>query len=266
MRITVASEPGRADRENEDFAGAVPGAALVVDGATAPPGVASGCVHSVAWYARTLGGLLLGTVTDLRLSLAEALELAIAQVGRIHSGGCDLGSPHSPSATLAIARARGGLLEYLVLCDSTVLLDHRDGTAEAVTDDRLDLLRPRIATPPEGADPLAYERLGPVERFAAHRNRPGGFWVAAADPLAARQALTGAVPLDELRSVSLLTDGATRLADLFATLSWPDLRTILTTDGPAGLIRRTRKTEAATPPASGKPSDDATALHWPLTG
>ena len=58
MRVLLASEPGAAERPNEDFAAAVPGAVVLLDGAGYVPDSDTGCVHGVAWYARTLGGLL----------------------------------------------------------------------------------------------------------------------------------------------------------------------------------------------------------------
>jgi hypothetical protein len=41
------------------------------------------------------------------------------------------------------------------------------------------------------------------------RNRPGGYWVAAADPQAASQAVTGTLPPKSLRRAVLLSDDAT---------------------------------------------------------
>lgn len=64
MRVLLASEPGVAERPNEDFAAAVPGAVVLLDGAGYLPDSATGCVHGVAWYARTLGGLLAAGTCD----------------------------------------------------------------------------------------------------------------------------------------------------------------------------------------------------------
>jgi hypothetical protein len=41
------------------------------------------------------------------------------------------------------------------------------------------------------------------------RNRPGGYWVAAADPQAASQAVTGSLPGRSLHRAVLLSDDAT---------------------------------------------------------
>lgn len=58
MRIAyeTAAAPGRP--HNEDFVVAGPDWVAVLDGATAPAGVASGCVHDVPWLVARLGGAL----------------------------------------------------------------------------------------------------------------------------------------------------------------------------------------------------------------
>ncbi len=74
MRVVLASEPGTPGWPNEDFAAVAPGAAVLLDGCTTfPPGTETGCVHGVAWYARTLGGALLSTITaDPPVPLADS--------------------------------------------------------------------------------------------------------------------------------------------------------------------------------------------------
>ncbi len=62
MRVTLASQPAEPGRENEDFAAAAPGAAVLLDGAGVA-GAETGCTHGVAWFSATLGGLLLSTIT-----------------------------------------------------------------------------------------------------------------------------------------------------------------------------------------------------------
>jgi hypothetical protein len=113
MRVTMASVSARAGRVNEDFAGAVPTAAVLIDGAGIP-GAESICRHGVAWYASRLGGSLLSLaslVPDRTLTalLAEAIE----QVTDVHRGTCDVADPISPSATVAILRLSDGLIEHL---------------------------------------------------------------------------------------------------------------------------------------------------------
>ncbi|MCD0452418.1 protein phosphatase 2C domain-containing protein [Actinocorallia sp. API 0066] len=274
MRVSVSSLPGRPDRPNEDFAAIGPGTAVLIDGAGAPSGLDSGCVHSVAWYARTLGGLLLAELADPGVGLAEALEGAIKRVVEAHGETCDLTNPHSPSATVLAVRARGDALEYLALADSTVIIEFHRGEPLIVTDDRLEDVRGRVlGTAADsariGADGFADGLLARMERMAAHRNVTGGFWVASTHPDAAREAVVGAVPLVDVKTVTLLTDGATRLVDLFGVASWAELLHAVACDGPDTLIDWTRDVEAADPDGArcprGKAHDDATVIRWNLS-
>ena len=77
MHVLLASEPSAPDRPNEDFAAAVPGAVVLLDGAGYHPASGIGCVHGIAWYARTLGGLLAAGACDDRVPLAELLSRGI---------------------------------------------------------------------------------------------------------------------------------------------------------------------------------------------
>jgi len=269
MRLLLASEPGAAERPNEDFAAAVPGAVVLLDGAGYVPDSATGCVHGVAWYARTLGGLLAAGACDDRVPLPDLLSRGIERVSRMHAGTCDLRHPATPSATVIVARQRAGTLDYLVLCDSVLLLLRRAGKPSAITDTQLEETRTRLrpaaglpaGTPEYDAAWRAYGR-----RLEAARNQPGGFWLAAADPGAAAHAVTGSEPLAALSAVVLLSDGASRLADRFQLATWAGIGTILTAEGPAGLIQRVRAAEAADPRGErwprGKIHDDATAVLW----
>jgi Protein phosphatase 2C len=234
------STPGRA---NEDYVAAGPDWAMVLDGATAPPGVAGGCSHDVRWLVRRLAAALTARLTLAeRAPLAELLAGAIGETRQAHAGTCDLDNPDSPSSTVSVARARDGRLDYLVLCDSPLLLRDRQGRVTVVADDRLAQL------PPGG---------GPAR---AQRNKPGGFWVASTDPAAADRAIRGSVRLDSLTDAALLTDGVTRLAEWYG-YSWPDIFTRLSDAGPAGLIDLVRAAERERPPAGAKQHDDATAVH-----
>ncbi|WP_328735140.1 integrase [Streptomyces bobili] len=272
MRVTLASQPAEPGRENEDFAAAAPGAAVLLDGA----GVAkaeTGCTHGVAWFSATLGGLLLSTITaHPARPLADCLADAIGVVRLLHEDVCDLVHRASPTSTVVAVRVDAEALEYLVLGDSSLLLADRGMGTTAVTDRRLDDVGKRLRGPvdalptgsPEHAAALAEYR----DALTGLRNRPGGFWIAGPDPRAAEHALTGTVPLDSLSSVTLLSDGATRLVDRFELTTWQETLAVLGSSGPAELIRRVREVEAGDPDGRrwprGKAHDDATALHWAL--
>ena len=163
MRVTLATEPGTPGWPNEDFAAAAPGAAVLLDGASQFPRDAdSGCVHGVAWYARTLGtGLLAEITAEPAIPLPQALARAIAGVRALHQDTCDLGHPATPAATVTALRLTPGGVEYLVISDSTIAADPGDGEPLIITDTR----------PPARAD------------------------LATSDPAAAARACTGTIPL-----------------------------------------------------------------------
>ncbi|SDE68044.1 integrase [Streptomyces griseoaurantiacus] len=272
MRVALGSLPAEHGQENEDFAAVAPGAAVLLDGAGVA-GAETGCTHGIAWFSSTLGGLLLRSLTARPARpLAECLAESIRLVRSLHEGSCDLSHRASPTSTVVAVRADAGVLEYLVLGDSTLLLADTEDKPAAFTDRRLDDVGKRLRGPvddlptgsPEHAAALAEYR----DALTGLRNRPGGFWIAGPDPRAAEHALTGAVPLESLASVTLLSDGATRLVDRFELSDWEKTLTVLGSSGPDELIRRVRDAEDGDPDGRrwprGKAHDDATVLHWSL--
>ncbi|AXI78513.1 hypothetical protein [Peterkaempfera bronchialis] len=270
MRIELASEAGTAGRPNEDFVLVAPEAFVVLDGVTPGPRD-PGCRHGVVWYVRQLGARLLDEVTaPPGRPLADCLAAAIDGTAKAHGGGCDLTAPATPQATVAVGRVAGGRFEYLVLADCTVVLDGPDFPRGpvAITDDRVERaaqdLRRAASALPEGSA----ERAAARERYAAAveglRNRPGGFWTAAADPAVAAEAVTGSAAVAGLRAVAAMSDGAGRYVDLLGLGDWSDAMRLLAADGPAELLGRVRAAEAADPERRrwrrGKVSDDATVV------
>jgi hypothetical protein len=262
MRTEVVSEPGDAGRPNEDFAGVgVPasgqgGCVVVLDGVT-PPKDGTGCVHSVPWFTARLGGAMVElTVSRRDLPLSEILSRAIARTADAHAATCDLSHPRTPQATVVLARWSADLLEYLVLSDSTLLLESPDGTVTPVQDDRLDRL-------PRGA------LVSDAVADATARNKEGGFFTAAADPSVAARAVTGSVPCREVRALAALTDGATRWVEKFREGDWTDCFTLLRKEGAQALIDGVRALETADREdrrhlGRGKTHDDATAVYAEL--
>lgn len=272
MNVALGSQPAEPSRENEDFAATAPGAAVLLDGAGVA-GADTGCEHGIAWFSATLGGLLLSAMTTQSAwSLAECLADSIEAVRSMHEDTCDLTHRASPTSTVVAVRAGAEALEYLVLGDSTLLLADLDGKTTAVTDQRLDEVGERLRAPvdvlptgsPEHVTALAKYR----DALTGLRNRPGGFWIAGPDPLAAEHAFTGTAPMESLTSVTLLSDGATRLVDLFELVTWQETLAVLGSAGPDGLIRCVRDLETSDPDGRrwprGKAHDDATILHWVL--
>ena len=240
VRFATAATPGR---RNEDLVIATDEFVIVLDGVTSPPHVPTGCVHDPVWLVRTLGSILATALTcHPQETLTALLANAIADLRSTHSGSCDLSHPESPSSTVAVVRERHDIVDYLVLCDSTVVLTNHDGgVIRIVTDDRTAHLH--------GLTRAAVAEL---------RNVPGGFWVASTDPAAAAQALTGSLERSLIGTALVCTDGATRLVDRFGR-TWPEMLRLVETGSVRDLLHAVRVAELAGGPASsGKQHDDAT--------
>ncbi|MFI6324601.1 protein phosphatase 2C domain-containing protein [Nonomuraea sp. NPDC050556] len=265
--FATAPAPGRA---NEDYVATASGIAVLLDGAGTPPGSESGCTHGVAWYSHTLGSTLLASMTQRADNLTELLSDGIKAAASLHDGTCDLGHPGSPSATVIMLRRTASTLEWLVLADSTLVLDVI-GTAEPVviTDDREAQIGARYRAAMDALDSGSPEHVQAhreyVEAMRAHRNHGGGFWVAATEPLAAEQALSGNVPADQIRAAVLLSDGASRLVDRFHLATWRQALDLLDQHGPDALIHQVRTAEHSDPHGHrwprGKTYDDATCAY-----
>lgn len=244
MQVTFATDAGTPGTPNEDYAVIGPDWAVLLDGATAPAGVDSGCIHDVPWLVRSLATAIVQHLTLADMPLAEVLAASIALTCKAHEGTCDLSNPDSPSSTAAIIRLRGHVLEFLVLGDTDLVL-HQDDHIRVIHDDRTERL--------PGGRPYSFQTV------REHRNQPGGFWVASTRPEAAHEALYGRAGY--VTEAALLTDGVVRLADWYGW-KWDRMLEVLRHEGgPAELVRRVRDTERARGVPFGKKHDDATAIY-----
>jgi hypothetical protein len=274
MQVTLASRRSPDATSNEDFVAATPGVVVVIDGASVPAGLGTGCRHGTAWFAHRLGTQLLTLLTtQADRSPADNLARAITDVAALHADTCDLGHPGSPSATVAILREQPEAVDCLVLGDTTILLEEPTGI-RILTDDRLENVAAvqhsamhQQATGSADHDRSFAELVAEQRR---HRNHPDGFWVASTDPAAAQHALTDTVPREGLPRAAVLSDGATRLVDRFGLLDWQSFLDILAEQGPDAIIQKVRAAEASDPDGRrwprGKRHDDASAAYIALDG
>ncbi|QIY57567.1 hypothetical protein HEP86_27425 [Streptomyces sp. RPA4-5] len=277
MHTALATEPGDPQHPNEDYASvALPasgqgGALVLLDGVT-PPEEDYGCVHGVPWFTARLGGAMLElSVSHRDMTLTEALAAAISRTADGHRDSCDLSHVRTPQATVIAARWSGVTVEHLVLSDSVLLLERADGSVDPLLDPRLDELPPAVRELRAAVRALP---RGSVERAAAGReygravealrNAEGGFFTAAADPSVVARAVTGSTPRADVRSLTALSDGASRWVEVFREGSWADCVALVSGQGPQALIDRVRAAEAADPARTafprGKARDDAAVI------
>ncbi|MER5335003.1 hypothetical protein [Micromonospora sp. NPDC002717] len=269
MRVSSASAPPPGRPVNEDLVFRFGPLVGVLDGATVPEGFDTGCVHGPAWYVRHLAARL-GLAEAIRptATLMSNLAAAILAVRSDHGDECDLGHPGTPSSTVCLLRDGGDHLDYLVLCDSPLVLE-AGGRVSVVTDDRLDAamaeVRATAAAVPAGPADRATRLRQAVAVQRERMNRTHGYWVAAADPDAAFHAVTGTLPLrgpGAVRRAALLSDGASAVVEQFGLLDWAGLLDVVSADGPGALLDRVRAAERDHPDRlrRHKPADDASVV------
>lgn len=193
MKIETA-EQGAPGRVTEDRIRVLPNAVVVLDGVTSrtrPPDRNGG------WYSTQLADELARLINDTD-PLQDVLATAITNLVTEH----DLVLGDSPSATAAIVRWTEQRIDALVLCDTPVVAFGQ--TTHVLEDTRLQDLRP---------DP----------DILAWKNKPGGYWVAEADPQAGHQALTASWPRAEIGTVIVATDGVSCGVSEYRLFEWEDL-------------------------------------------
>lgn len=197
--VSAVSVPADDSAENEDAFALGAGVGVVVDGAGIPAEFRAGCSHTVAWYAHALAGTFRDNLEHRGWDMRQALAESIAAVTASHRVSCRL-EDGSPSATVAAWRLTPDAVEYLVLCDASIIVSHVDGTVAEITDDRISRV---IAS-------LAGDRAARREAVERNRNRAGGFWCCQTDPSAASEAICGRLGRGAVRAVIAASDGATR--------------------------------------------------------
>ncbi|MEU5724678.1 hypothetical protein ABZ783_23015 [Micromonospora sp. NPDC047738] len=243
--LATDAAPGR---PNEDFVIASADLAVVVDGAGIPFG---GCHHGVAWYARQLGvRTMAALVASPDVPVVDGLAEGIAAVAALHADTCDLTNPGTPCAAVGILRVGRERVDALALSDVSVVVDLDTGpevtcdlSIEEISGTEPDAVAGMRFGTPEHANALA----ALVARQTATRNRPDGWWVAAADPTAAQYARTASYPADAMRRAVAFSDGATRPVDQMEIYGWPEYLDLLDKVGPAGLIAHVRSIESDDP-------------------
>ncbi|GIJ75654.1 hypothetical protein SAMN05443287_11463 [Micromonospora phaseoli] len=299
MRVRSASAPPPGRGVNEDLVFRFGPLVGVLDGATVPEGFDTGCVHGPQWYVRHLAARLgLAEAARPAATLVSNLAAAILAIRADHGGQCDLDHPGTPASSVCLLRDGGDQVDYLVLCDSPLVLD-TGGRVDVVIDDRLAASMARLgattgttgttaitaaittagttaittaAAPPESAGSAEWANRfrHAVTRQREQMNRTNGYWVAAADPEAAYHAIVGTLPLrgpDALRRAVLLTDGASAAVEEFGLFDWTGLLDMVTIAGPGVLIDRVRAAERDHPERlrRHKPADDASAVYCEFT-
>ncbi|WP_235783473.1 hypothetical protein [Amycolatopsis orientalis] len=224
MHVSVAQDPPF--HASDDKIITVGNGVIMLDGASAfmpvpvPPGV----------YADALGAGL-----HQCLEAAPAADLVTVLADTIHevAARLDLRPGHSPSSTVTILRAHDGWTDILMLGDNLAVLP-----GLTITDPRLSrldlepsrLYRRRLAHG-SGFDQTHRALLHELQtQQAARRNRPGGYWIAEADPTAAQHAIVHRIRTDDALWAVLATDGAYKPMRHLGITDWTVISSVSAAD------------------------------------
>ncbi|MFE7504229.1 hypothetical protein [Promicromonospora sp. NPDC057488] len=195
------------DHNNQDRYVVGDGFTAVLDGATSVAGDRS---HDPGWFAGRLGEVLARLLPG-GAPIPDVVAAAIEEVRDTDR----LVPESSPTCTVAVARWTTKTVETYVLCDSVVVLLHGDGSETVHSDDELGAAltekrqeyRARLAAG-HGYDAGHRELLIELQREQARwRNRPGGYYVAGTDPVAAYHGVVSTTDRAQVSGLVLATDG-----------------------------------------------------------
>lgn len=246
--IKVAQLPG-GNEPTEDRVFIAPNAVIVLDGATQLRKLE----RDGGWIAHELGQRLIdGLVRSPEVALDDLLEAALYELVEVHQ----LQPATSPSTTVNIVRLTATTVDVLVLCDSPVAIRHMDGKVHAIRDDRIGHVLSAIGRP------VGRHRLGDskwddaLSEFESLRNTSDGFWVASANPRAAREAITQSIPREDVVAILSMTDGVSVGVDRYGSpASWLEAFSLAEDLGPHAVLELVQTAE----------NQDLDCVRWPRT-
>jgi hypothetical protein len=263
MQVELASRRSPLTAVNHDFVIATSSVVVVVDGQPVSPSLETGCVHDGQWFVCQLGTELIRLATSkVGTALTESLSQAIVNVNALHPA-CRLSNPGIASAAVAILRERDDTIDYLIVGDTTILIDEPSGL-QVVTDKPIvKSVRQQGAQEPH--DVLAIDQMASPVGQGRHRDSMVRAPVVATNPDIAEDALTGTLTRKGLGRAAVLSKGVGRLIDSIGLMGWPGLLDLLDREGPEALINRVRVAEESGPNrrpwSPDNMPEDATAVY-----
>jgi hypothetical protein len=213
------------------------------------------------WYVETLDSALRSHIND-RGSITAPLKLAITETTQrfiqetdAHVSESDSASAiqrhELPACTVSLLRWDSQQVEYLNLCDASLIYDLSDHSVKRITtpgilkkiDKNTQRLR-NLAESPE-SDVTASDVESYIRQTRQYANTPGGYWVAQQNPIAALFATTGVLDRSRVETIVLHSDGLNPIVELHDEFSqWSDVLSSAITEGVDAVIEALRQAEA----------------------
>lgn len=261
--------------QSEDIVGVSENAAWVIDGSDGRGDIQfsdDSYYSDGVWYVDQLSTYFENHLDDTTRTLRDHVEDGIRHVADkyadLHGQDPeDIDPMIPPAGALSIVRWRMDSLEYYNLADCSIIVEtpeerdiHIRDAGPRPFDARLNDI---VNTEDNDATPSRDEFLR--EQFR-NRNTPDAYYVASLDPHAAYNGLQGRIPLDEVKSVLMFSDGIERLVENYGVYdSWSDARDAVREGGVDELIDQLRHIEYDVDPEGEqyprtKQADDASTV------
>ena len=202
---------------NEDVCAAAEDYAFVLDGASGLNETnRMGPMSDACWLVSSLKNWLILHIHEDR-SLEEILRDGLRHLADQYG---EYSGLESPSCTITIIRIRNDELEYYVLGDSLLLIE---------TEDRLYSFCDEAVEQVEGLmiarmQELSIEKMKPflemrpyvsdlLQKHRLMKNTPEGYWICDLSGVGLSHAMTGSLPLEEVRRCALMSDGMMQLKE-----------------------------------------------------
>lgn len=241
------------------------GAAWVLDGTSGFSDRSfTDAVSDGRWYVETLDSALRSHINDgdsiaipVKKAIIEVTRRFVQEIPDAHNSDSDSASAihparhELPACTVSLLRWNHQQVEYLNLCDASLLYQLSDGSVERITtpgvlqkvDTRIQRLR-HLAQSPESSV-TASDVESYIRQTRQHANTPGGYWVAQQNPIAALFATTGVIDRSRSETIVLHSDGVDPIVELHEEFSqWSDMLSFATAEGADAVIGALRQAEA----------------------
>lgn len=193
--------------------------AWVIDGSDALfPMRVSDAVSDGEWLVRELNLYLKKNLMTSHLTIADVVRRGLMAIHREFQrfpNADQLYDLDMPSACCAIVRVRNDKLSYFIIGNCELILTYADGNTITLSDLRLQELDAKLL---EISQDLRRKQRMPLFRARnfmdnllvenrLRRNIEGGYYVLGEDSDVVKHALTGTIPLKDIKSISLVCNG-----------------------------------------------------------
>lgn len=259
---------------NEDVCDFGKKSAWVIDGATGITKKMPVEKTDAFWYVSKLSNYIKLNISNEEISLHSILKDAIKNLKDEFKkyDSRPMEKYEYPSASIAVIRQIEGFLEYIVIGDCSIILDKND-KVEIISDRRISLLENDIIKKFKyyndqniySISEIVNILLFDFKKMREKMNSKEGYWILSFEEKSVDNSIYGKVDSKSINNIIILTDGITRLIDVFKLYKADQLRAKILEKGLEEVCKELRFYEKEIDPDAKqfsriKCTDDATGM------